>query len=108
MSTIHAALSPSFQTRTNTHIRLWLIAEGQHELWIAGEATMSFMKTIARSLGKYAVLCVSIAVAGISWSGSTLRAQQAPPAPKLEYAFEGRAEVADPTVVGQMPVSYTH
>ena len=30
-------------------------------------------------------------------------AQERPPAPKLEFAFEVRAEVADPTVVGQVP-----
>ena len=30
-------------------------------------------------------------------------AQQRPPAPQLEFAFEVRAEVADPTVVGQVP-----
>ena len=30
-------------------------------------------------------------------------AQERPPAPKLEFAFEVRAEVADPTIVGQVP-----
>jgi len=29
--------------------------------------------------------------------------QEHPPAPQLEFAFEVRAEVADPTVVGQVP-----
>jgi len=60
---------------------------------------MSGMKTISRSfLAKCIVLGASLAV------GSTVRAQQAqPPAPRLEFAFEVRAEVADPTIVGQMP-----
>jgi hypothetical protein len=35
--------------------------------------------------------------------GVLVRAQQTPAPPKLEFAFEVRAEVADPTVVGQMP-----
>ena len=30
-------------------------------------------------------------------------AQQAPAPPRLEFAFEVRAEVADPTIVGQIP-----
>jgi len=65
---------------------------------------MSGMKTNSRSLrAKCGVLCVSVAVAGMSWFGSTVRAQQTPPAPRLEFAFEVKAEVADPTVVGQMP-----
>ena len=33
----------------------------------------------------------------------TAAAQEHPPAPQLEFAFEVRAEVADPTVVGQVP-----
>ena len=37
------------------------------------------------------------------WLNSTARAQEAPPAPRLEFAFEVRAEVADPTVIGQLP-----
>jgi len=44
-------------------------------------------------VGAGALLCPSVVV----------RAQQAPAPPKLEFAFEVRAEVADPTVVGQMP-----
>ena len=36
------------------------------------------------------------------FSGSA-SAQEPPPAPELEFAFEVRAEVADPTVVGQVP-----
>jgi len=65
---------------------------------------MSRMQTISKSLrGKYVVFCLSVAVAGMSWFGSIGRAQQTPTPPRLEYAFEVRAEVADPTVVGQMP-----
>ena len=65
---------------------------------------MSCMKTITKSLRrKSVVLFLSIAVAGMSWFGSTIRAQQTPAQPKLEFAFEVRAEVADPTIVGQTP-----
>jgi len=65
---------------------------------------MSCMKIILKSLrGKLAISCVSIAVVGVSWFGLIVRAQQAPTPPKLEFAFEVRAEVADPTIVGQMP-----
>jgi hypothetical protein len=49
------------------------------------------MNSIIRKL---ALLCVAVAV---------VQAQQAPAPPKLEFAFEVRAEVADPTVVGLMP-----
>lgn len=35
--------------------------------------------------------------------GGMATAQDHPPAPQLEFAFEVRAEVADPTVVGQVP-----
>ena len=34
---------------------------------------------------------------------AVLQAQNPPVAPKLEFAFEVRAEVADPTIVGEMP-----
>ena len=46
---------------------------------------------------------------GLSWIAvmtmfsASLEAQEPPPPPGLEFAFEVRAEVADPTVVGQMP-----
>jgi len=51
---------------------------------------------------KYLLFCLAFAIAGLFWS-DVVGAQQAPPPPKLEFAFEVRAEVADPTVVGQMP-----
>jgi hypothetical protein len=44
-----------------------------------------------------------LAALGILCAASAILAQQAPVPPKLEFAFEVRAEVADPTVVGQMP-----
>ena len=34
---------------------------------------------------------------------AALSAQTSPDPPKLEFAFEVRAKVADPTVVGQLP-----
>ena len=49
------------------------------------------------------VLFLTISAAALLWSRSTVRGQQAPVAPRLEFAFEVRAEVADPTVVGLMP-----
>lgn len=36
------------------------------------------------------------------WSGYA-SAQETPPQPELEFAFEVRAEVADPTVIGEVP-----
>ena len=35
--------------------------------------------------------------------GTTAAAQNAPTPPKLEFAFELRAEVADPTIIGDVP-----
>src|SRR5690606_24229681 len=46
---------------------------------------------------------------GLSWIAvmtmfsASVAAQEPPQPPGLEFAFEVRAEVADPTVVGQMP-----
>jgi hypothetical protein len=39
----------------------------------------------------------------LALSGSAALAQETPTAPGLEFAFEVRAEVADPTVVGEVP-----
>lgn len=44
-----------------------------------------------------------IAAASLALLGTGSGAQEHPPAPQLEFAFEVRAEVADPTVVGQTP-----
>jgi hypothetical protein len=44
--------------------------------------------------------CAAMAFAA---TAMTATAQEHPPAPQLEFAFEVRAEVADPTVVGQVP-----
>jgi hypothetical protein len=45
-----------------------------------------------------------LSFACVSWSGFTAAAQQTPAPPRLEFAFEVRAEVANPTVVGQVPL----
>ena len=42
-------------------------------------------------------------IALMTMFSASLSAQETPPPPGLEFAFEVRAEVADPTVVGQMP-----
>jgi hypothetical protein len=42
-------------------------------------------------------------IACLLWFSLAVRAQDAPVAPKLEFAFEVRAEVANPTVVGELP-----
>jgi hypothetical protein len=44
--------------------------------------------------------CAAVALSSLAM---TATAQEHPPAPQLEFAFEVRAEVADPTVVGQVP-----
>jgi hypothetical protein len=53
--------------------------------------------------GKHFVFGVLGAVALIMLLHLPSTAQQTPPAPKLEFAFEVRAEVANPTVVGTVP-----
>ncbi len=42
-------------------------------------------------------------LAGLALLHAPASAQQAPPPPALEFAFEVRARVADPTVVGRLP-----
>jgi Protein of unknown function (DUF3237) len=49
---------------------------------------------------RYARWIVAVSLALL---GGNIGAQEHPPAPQLEFAFEVRAEVADPTVVGQTP-----
>jgi hypothetical protein len=46
---------------------------------------------------------LSIGFLCLSWSGVVVHGQNTPAAPKLEFAFEVRAEVANPTVVGELP-----
>jgi Protein of unknown function (DUF3237) len=47
-----------------------------------------------------AILAASAAIASAS-------AQEVPPPPELEFAFEVRAEVADPLIVGELPTGQT-
>jgi len=50
-----------------------------------------------------AVLWAGLAGTLLAWLTMSASAQQTPAAPGLEFAFEVRAEVANPTVVGEMP-----
>jgi hypothetical protein len=57
--------------------------------------------TRPRRLHRLGLPALSALVAAASCA--TASPQQAPEAPELEFAFEVRAEVADPTVVGELP-----
>jgi hypothetical protein len=52
--------------------------------------------------GVVRLACLAIVVVMVGHSPA-LRAQDAPAPPRLEFAFEVRAQVADPTVVGEVP-----
>ena len=60
------------------------------------------MKHSSRHIGKRNLLGLAGAFAAIVWCGFAAVAQTQTP-PRLEFAFEVRAEVADPTVVGETP-----
>jgi hypothetical protein len=49
------------------------------------------------------ILVIASALLAICAFGVRIHAQQAPQPPRLEFAFEVRAEVANPTVVGELP-----
>jgi len=44
-----------------------------------------------------------VALSAVTFFGPACMAEDEPAAPGLEFAFEVRAEVADPTVIGQVP-----
>jgi Protein of unknown function (DUF3237) len=54
-----------------------------------------------RPIGTTSIGVALLAVA--LWPAGGVEAQEAPAAPRLEFAFEVRAEVADPLVIGELP-----
>src|SRR5688572_24561007 len=59
--------------------------------------------TIKRSVSRTIVILLLNGFVSLSGSGfAPVRAQDTPVAPKLEFAFEVRAQVATPTVVGEL------
>jgi hypothetical protein len=54
-------------------------------------------------LFRFRLVAPSIALVLAAMAHLPAEAQEIPPPPELEFAFEVRAEVADPTVVGELP-----
>lgn len=59
------------------------------------------MLTLLAAVGRRAALFVALT------AGSTAHAADPPAPPALEFAFEVRAEVADPVVIGELPTGQT-